>query len=69
MKQDFRVISGVSVPFSILETINGQQIRSLRLDTVTFNTATADVDFEITNIPSGPRLTRAETLLYAQPQW
>ncbi len=42
---DFRVINGVSVPFAIDETIDGQKTWSLHLNDVRFNAALTDADF------------------------
>jgi hypothetical protein len=44
---DFRVVNGSLVPFSITETIAGQETWSLRLDVITFNTGLTNADFQL----------------------
>jgi hypothetical protein len=44
---DFRLVSGVSVPFSIGETIMGQETWLLHLDQMSFNSALQDSDFQL----------------------
>jgi hypothetical protein len=44
---DFRPTNGLLVPFSISETIQGQTIRQIQLNQVTFNSGLQDSDFQL----------------------
>jgi hypothetical protein len=44
---DFRVVNGSLIPFSITETVAGQETWSLRLDLITFNTGLTNADFQL----------------------
>jgi hypothetical protein len=44
---DFRLTNGLLVPFSISETIQGQTIRQIQLNQVTFNSGLQDSDFQL----------------------
>lgn len=43
---DFRTISGILVPFSIVEKINDQKVWSTQLSDITFNGGLTDTDFK-----------------------
>jgi hypothetical protein len=42
---DYRAVSGVLVPFSIIETMGGQQTWAIQLSQITFNTGLEDASF------------------------
>ncbi len=44
---DFRLVSGVLVPFSISETVQGQKFRLIQLDQISFNSGLQDSDFSL----------------------
>jgi hypothetical protein len=44
---DYKNVSGVMVPFSITEKISGQNIWSIQLSSITFNTGLTDADFTL----------------------
>ena len=44
---DFRVVNGSLIPFSVTETIAGQETWSLQLDVITFNTGLTNADFQL----------------------
>lgn len=44
---DFKVASGIVAPFSITETIQGQTLRVINLNLISFNSGLLDSDFEL----------------------
>ncbi len=44
---DYRLVGGVLVPFTISETIAGQQTWTIQLNQISFNTGLTDSDFQI----------------------
>lgn len=43
---DFRVVNGIELPFAVLETVNGQRIWSLQMQSITVNPKLTDSDFD-----------------------
>lgn len=44
---NYQRVSGVEVPFTITESINGQQIWTIQLSSIQFNTGLSDADFTL----------------------
>ncbi|HKV77341.1 MAG TPA: hypothetical protein VJP02_04335 [Candidatus Sulfotelmatobacter sp.] len=44
---DYRPVNGILVPFSLIETVNGQQSWTMQLNQMTFNTGLQDSDFQL----------------------
>ncbi len=44
---DYRSVNGCLVPFSVTETVGGQETWSIELSTITFNTGLTNADFQL----------------------
>ncbi len=44
---NYRAVNGVMVPFTITDTVNGQQIWTIQLSAIQFNTGLTDADFSL----------------------
>jgi hypothetical protein len=42
---DYRAVAGISIPFSVVETVGGQETWALQIQQINFNVGLQDADF------------------------